>query len=361
MRRYLFFYILLAAFIAFGTNNLVAQTPKVEFDKAVHDFGDIMITSGHHSCTFTFKNIGEQPVIIQTVISSCGCTNPVWTKSPVLPGKTGKIDVTFLNDQGPYPFDKSITIYISGEQRPVVLRIKGVVHDKPKTLKELFPEQFGDVSFRRSSIDLGNIAQGDTKSETIEVANTSNRSVDISFANLSKGLSVTSQPSKIAAGSKAEVKIVINTKEAKNWGNTQYRADIAINASIVQGKSLRVSANIRDNFSSYTKEQMDNAPLPMAVSSSYDFGKIKAGGEVKHSFTIRNLGRSNLLIHKVDSGDKRVTAKHPSKIEPGKTGNIEVTINTAGDSGDKGMILSVITNSPTRPVFNLIITGNISK
>jgi len=129
----------------------------------------------------------------------------------------------------------------------------------------------------------------------------------------------------------------------------------------VQGKSLRIAANIRDNFSSYTKEQMENAPLPMAVSSSYDFGRIKAGTEVKHNFTIRNLGRSNLLLHKVDSGDKRVTARYPSKIEPGKTGNIEVTINTEGDSGDKGLILSVITNSPTRPVFNLIITGNISK
>ena len=361
MRRYLFFYISLAAFIVFASNNLVAQTPKVEFDKAVHDFGDIMITSGHHSCTFTFKNIGDQPVIIQSVISSCGCTNPVWTKSPVLPGKTGKVDVTFLNDQGPYPFDKSITIYISGEQRPVVLRIKGVVHDRPKSLKELYPEQFGDVALKRSSIDLGNIAQGETKSEIIEIANTSNRSADISFVNLSKGLSITAQPSKIGAGGKAKVNIVINTKEAVNWGNTQYRADISVNGSIVQGKSLRVSANIRDNFSALTKVQMDNAPLPMAVSSSYDFGKIKAGGEIKHSFSIRNLGRSNLLIHKVDTGDKRVIAKHPSKIEPGKTGNIEVTINTTGDSGDKGLILSVITNSPTRPVFNLIITGNISK
>ncbi len=361
MRKYLFFYILLATFNFFGAKNLFSQAPKVEFDKTVHDFGDIMLNSGHHSCTFTFKNTSSQPIVIQTVISSCGCTNPVWTKSPVLPGKTGTIDVTFLNDQGPYPFDKSITVYISGEARPIILRIKGVAHDKPKTIRELFPEQFGDVAFRRSTLDIGNVAQGEVKSEVLEVANISGRAVDLSFTNLSKGLSISVQPSRITPGSKAVVRITVNTKEAVNWGNTEYSADIAINGIRFQSRSFKVFANIRDNFSSLTKEQVDNAPIPMAASSSFDFGKVKSGSEIKQSFTIRNLGRRDLLIHKVDTGDKRVSVKHPSKIEPGKTGNIEVTINTTGDSGEKGLILSVITNSPARPVFNLIITGNITK
>ncbi len=344
-----------------GVSFVSAQPTTVEFDKMVHDFGDIMLNSGHHSCTFTFKNISKQPIVIQTVIASCGCTTPVWTKSPVPPGGTGKIDVTFLNDQGPFPFDKSFTVYITGESRPVTLRIRGVAHDKPKTLRELFPENFGSVSFRRSFIDFGNIAQGDTRKESVEVANTSNSTITISFRNLTPGLSLEATPSRIAPGGRAQVSITLDTKAQVNWGKTDYYATVAVNGTPVTAKQLRITANIRDNFTSLTKEQTENAPLPMASTSSYDFGSIKSGTQVRASFTIRNLGRTPLLIHKVDTGDKRVSVRSPGRIEPGTSANLDVTIDTKEDSGDKGYILSLITNSPSRPVLNLLITGKIIK
>ena len=345
--------------ICFAATSGIAQT--LEFDKMVHDFGDIMLKSGKHTHTFTFKNISTQPVLIQTVISSCGCTTPEWTKSPVLPGKTGTLKVTFLNDQGPYPFDKSLTIYITGEARPKILRIKGVVHDKPKSLKELFPENFGGFSLRSSIINMDNIAQGDIKYEIFEVANTSSREIVVNFNNTSRGLSLDLSPSTIAAGAKAQLKVTINTKEAVNWGDTEYNCTVTINGKEVPSKTIRVCASIRDNFSTLTKEESDNAPLPMANSSSFDYGKVKAGTEITTSFKIRNLGRRDLLIHKIDTGDKKITAKSPSRIVPGETGVIEVKIDTSNQAGEKGHILSLITNSPSRPVVNLIITGNIVK
>ncbi|PKO99218.1 MAG: hypothetical protein CVU13_06760 [Bacteroidetes bacterium HGW-Bacteroidetes-8] len=345
--------------ICFTATKSRAQT--LEFDKMVHDFGDIMLKSGKHTHTFTFKNISTQPVVIQTVISSCGCTTPEWTKSPVLPGKTGTLKVTFLNDQGPYPFDKSLTVYITGEARPRVLRIKGVVHDKPKSLKELFPESFGGLSLRSAIIDLDNVAQGDVKYELVEVANTSSKEIQVGFTNASKGLSFELSPSKIAPGSKAQLKVTLNTNEDLNWGDTEYSSTVIVNGKEFPSKRLRVFASIRDNFSALTKEQTDNAPLPMANSSSFDYGKVKAGTQVTTTFKIRNLGRRDLLIHKIDTGDKKISAKNPSKIAPGETGVIEVKIDTSQEAGEKGHILSLITNSPSRPVINLIITGNVVK
>lgn len=44
---------------------------------------------------YEFKNIGDQPLQILRVDASCGCTQPDWTKTPVLPGKTGKVSVVF--------------------------------------------------------------------------------------------------------------------------------------------------------------------------------------------------------------------------------------------------------------------------
>ncbi len=361
MRRCILAMSLSALFFVIFTTDAYSQVPVVEFDKMVHDFGDIMLKSGKHSHTFNFKNIGKQPVVIQTVISSCGCTQPEWTKSPVMPGSSGKIKVTFLNDQGPYPFDKSVTVFVTGAARPIILRIKGVVHSKPKTLKELFPDRFAEAGFRSSVIDLDNIAQGETRTEIIEVANLSQKTIEVGFTPVSRGLNLAINPSKIEPGAKSQVQITLNTKEEINWGDSEYNAKVLINGKEVTGKLLRVFVNIRDNFADMTREDIENAPLPMANTSSFDFGKVKAGTEVTTSFKIRNLGKRDLLIHKIDTGDKKVTAKHVKKIASGEAATIEVKINTADEFGEKGYILAVITNSPSRPIINLVITGNVIK
>ena len=82
----------------------------MQFDKTVHNFGRLMEDDPPVNCTFTFTNKGTKPVAIYQVLSSCGCTTAGWTKRPVAPGESGEVTATFLNDQGPYPFDKSLTV-----------------------------------------------------------------------------------------------------------------------------------------------------------------------------------------------------------------------------------------------------------
>ena len=101
----------------------------IEIDKTVHNFGDIMLDSGPVSCTFTVKNIGSKPLVIYNAVTTCGCTKADWTKEPITPGKPGKISATYSNDEGPYPFDKSLTVYFSEPKKPVVLKMRGVCRE----------------------------------------------------------------------------------------------------------------------------------------------------------------------------------------------------------------------------------------
>jgi len=71
----------------------------------------IQIDDGPKTHTFSFTNKWDKPVVIQRVISSCGCAAPEWTRHPVASGAKGEVIVTFNNDIGPYPFDK-VCLYI---------------------------------------------------------------------------------------------------------------------------------------------------------------------------------------------------------------------------------------------------------
>src|SRR5574344_1412375 len=85
----------------------------IKLDKTIHDFGDVLIADGALKCTFNITNISSAPIVIHNIISSCGCTTPQWTKEPIRPNESGTIEVVYSNDQGPYPFDKNLTVYIS--------------------------------------------------------------------------------------------------------------------------------------------------------------------------------------------------------------------------------------------------------
>ena len=109
----------------------------VFLDKTIHDFGDILLDEGPVSCTFTLVNESPSPVVIYSVVSSCGCTDVRWTREPVKTGGEGKITATYTNDEGPYPFDKTLTMYVSGIKKPIVLRLRGTSMEKKKSLDEV--------------------------------------------------------------------------------------------------------------------------------------------------------------------------------------------------------------------------------
>ena len=108
----------------------LAMNAQLVFDKTVHDFGQISVKDGPVSCKFTVTNAGDAPATIFSVITSCGCTGVEWTRTAIAPGGQGEIVATYSNDDGPYPFDKTITVYMSDSKKPTVLHLKGSVTNK---------------------------------------------------------------------------------------------------------------------------------------------------------------------------------------------------------------------------------------
>jgi hypothetical protein len=123
----LFALVLSTNFMLAQTANANKNTPKAEFAKEVHDFGKVEESAGTISTEFTFKNVGNAPLIIQRVQASCGCTTPEYTNEPVLPGKTGTIKVTYSTTGRPGALDKDVTIFTNVPDTIYKVHIKGEV------------------------------------------------------------------------------------------------------------------------------------------------------------------------------------------------------------------------------------------
>ena len=123
MKKILLFTMLLFC----GMNVALAQKPaEIKFDKLTHDFGTFSEKDPVVSCTFSFTNVGEVPLVINQAVASCVCTVPEYTKTPIQPGEKGEIKVTY-NGTGKFPghFKKSITVRTNGAVEMTRLYIEG--------------------------------------------------------------------------------------------------------------------------------------------------------------------------------------------------------------------------------------------
>ena len=107
---------------------------KIVFDAKDNtiDYGTVNKVDDTGLRSFEFTNIGDAPLIITNVLSTCGCTVPSKPTEPILPGKTGKIDVKYNMSTG--PIRKTITVEsnaVNVEEGRVVIKIKGEVVEKP--------------------------------------------------------------------------------------------------------------------------------------------------------------------------------------------------------------------------------------
>ncbi|HNP19926.1 MAG TPA: DUF1573 domain-containing protein [Fulvivirga sp.] len=68
--------------------------PSMAFSESQFDFGDIH-QGDKVEHVFKFENVGNEPLIITNVQTTCGCTAPVWPRDPIAPGQTSEIKVVF--------------------------------------------------------------------------------------------------------------------------------------------------------------------------------------------------------------------------------------------------------------------------
>ena len=119
----------------FATTFAQTADSTIKFTETTHDFGELLQSNGPQTYAFEFTNTGSEPVLIQNVQPSCGCTTPGWTKEPVEPGQTGVVQATY-NAAAVGPFNKSLTVTTNGTPNTITLYIKGkVVTGEPEPIE----------------------------------------------------------------------------------------------------------------------------------------------------------------------------------------------------------------------------------
>ena len=94
----------------------------------------------------------------------------------------------------------------------------------------------------------------------------------------------------------------------------------------------------------------------------FDFGRVKSGELVKHTYTFTNTGSKLLEITNVQpSCGCTAAGEWTRRAEPGQTGTIPIQLNTAGFGGDVLKTITVTSTDEVQPTFALQLKGTVWK
>lgn len=113
----------------------------------------------------------------------------------------------------------------------------------------------------------------------------------------------------------------------------------------------------------YTSDSAAADP-PKAVfeKTAFNFKEVLEGEIVEHAYSVRNSGKSPLVIKSVRTSCGCTTAKRPDTIAPGESDQIVVKGNTSGYGGHRfEKVILVSTNDPGQKEIRLTLEGTVER
>lgn len=97
-------------------------------------------------------------------------------------------------------------------------------------------------------------------------------------------------------------------------------------------------------------EMKDPGPFIEFTETEFDFGDIKSGEKVAHTFEFKNSGDAPLVISNVVTTCGCTASNWPRQpILPGEKSKIDVTFDSTGKVGHQNKVITIMSNGTNNP------------
>lgn len=350
-------------FMMFGVaaSSQISET-TMQLAEKEHDFGTFKEEAGRQTYNFIVKNTGSNPLVIQNVVASCGCTTPDWTRHPIAPGGEGKVIAMYDPKNYPGKFSKTLSVYTNTKPNVNILVIKGEVIPHEKTVEELYTFKVGDVRFETNHLAFTNIKKTEKKIRVMKLINTSDAPVKVEFDNVPEYLTLKANPETLKPGQKGLIEGTYDATKNPGWGHVSSMIKVLLNGVPQERVYYYISANLVEDFSSLSREDLLNAPVFKVASTNIDLGKIKGASKNEVEFKFTNEGKSDLVIRHIRSTCGCTAVQQGNLgvgIKPGESSSIKAVFNSGSYKGKVTKAIYVYTNDPKNSEVVLMLNATV--
>ena len=322
------------------------------FETYEWDFGQINEADGIVQHTFRFTNISNNPIQIDNVATSCGCTTVLYSTQPVAGGEYGELTVAFDPSRTEGRVLREVEIFTKDRRNYASLMITADVNPIPMGLEQIYPHLLaGTIKTNAKRCNFGYVTQGESVTRVVRVANVGDKTARLSVVTTGNryGMSVEC-PESIAPQDVVSIHITYDIGKGKNHYGMA-RDTIWVVADGVQSQEPIVVNALRvEKF-----KESDNKPVMRIEPAYVDFGEKAPGKIYKKTIVIGNTGNADLIFRNVEPMEgTAISIETGQVIKPGKELKVTVAITNSNvpHMSTLGSI-NLTTNDPTRPFREL--------
>lgn len=336
-----------------------AQAQKLSISRTIVDVGktgyEVPVTA-----TFELRNRGLKPLQITDVMTDCGCTTVDYPKNGVGAGDRFTISLTYDARQLGH-FQKQAAIFCNNSNKPIYLKMKGVVLTEVKDYSKTHPYNFGGLLASVNDLEFDDVNKGDHPQLVIQLVNDSEQTMTPNLLHLPSYLSAVSSSEKLAPGQDGTITVTLLSDKILDYGLTQTTIYLAsqLGEKVSGDIEIPVSVVLLPDVSRFEGQPAGQAPQIQLSTEQMDLGIVN-GKKVKSGvINIANTGRTTLKISSMQlfTGGMKVTL-NKSELHPGETARLKVTAdrNVLLNQRTKPRVL-MITNDPQHS--KVVISVNI--
>lgn len=213
------------------------------------------------------------------------------------------------------------------------------------------------ASIKQTEHDFKNIPEGKIVDHNFNIANTGGDLLKITGVRASCGCTAANpEKSELKPGESTSIKVSFNSS-GRFGPQTKF---VYVNTNDPANNEIRLK--ISGNVVSSEVASSGNNPKIYFPETQYDFGNVKEGVVVSHTFQFLNKGKTTLDISDIKTSCGCTAALVSSKkIEPGKKGTIKVDLDTKNRQGRMSRTITVTSNDPVEPTKVITIYADINK
>jgi len=204
--------------------------------------------------------------------------------------------------------------------------------------------------------DFGDIKQGQKVTHVFVLTNSGGDLLKIKNVKASCGCTAAlPEKRELAPGESTNLNVTFNS--AGRFGKQKKLIRIQSN----DPENPQVIVTIKGNVV-LTEAESSNFPILHFAETQYDFGNVKEGKVVDHTFKFENSGKSPLKIKDIKTSCGCTVALISSELlKPGEQGTLKVELDTSNRGGKMSRTITIKSNDPKNASIILTVYANVQR
>lgn len=178
------------------------------------DFGAIREEDGEVTKQVKGVNVSNDTTFIISARTSCGCSGVKYDESPIAPGDTTTVSITYDPTNRPGKFLKTVKVFTGEERIGHTVKITGNVIPSRRHLDKAYPEKVGSLRFTTIILNAGEVRRTEARPFFVGIYNDSDTPLALAAETDSPALEAAFAPDSIDAFGVATLNLMLKARNA---------------------------------------------------------------------------------------------------------------------------------------------------